>query len=207
MNKDVIIVGAFHEIIEFCELCGYNIIGMFDSFLKNEYLGYKILGDDNSAKSKFNEYKNIPLIVTPDMPDKRYRLVQFYKQIGYHFTQLVSPKAIISRSAILGEGVVIQSGVNVSSNVFIGDFVKLNTYSNIMHDSIIEKYTTLAPNSVILGKVKINSFCYIGSNSTILPYKEIGSKAVIGAGSVVTKNITSNVTVVGNPAKPLIKKY
>lgn len=45
-------------------------------------------------------------------------------------------------------------------------------FSNIIHDSQILKYTTIAPNAVILGRVKISELCYIGSNSTILPGKK-----------------------------------
>jgi acetyltransferase-like isoleucine patch superfamily enzyme len=43
----------------------------------------------------------------------------------------------------------------------------------------------------------------IGSGSTLLGGIIIGENAVIGAGSVVTKNVLPNTTVVGNPAKLL----
>jgi hypothetical protein len=41
----------------------------------------------------------------------------------------------------------------------------------------------------------------IGANATILPGIRIGHDAMIGAGSVVTKDVPPNATVVGNPAK------
>ena len=31
MDKDVILVGGFHEVIELCEKAGYNIVGIIDS--------------------------------------------------------------------------------------------------------------------------------------------------------------------------------
>jgi len=43
----------------------------------------------------------------------------------------------------------------------------------------------------------------IGANSTILPNLIIGENARVGAGSVVTKHIEDNTTVIGNPARPL----
>jgi acetyltransferase-like isoleucine patch superfamily enzyme len=43
----------------------------------------------------------------------------------------------------------------------------------------------------------------IGSGATILPGVTIGEGAMIGAGSVVTKDVPDNVTVVGNPARPV----
>ena len=43
----------------------------------------------------------------------------------------------------------------------------------------------------------------IGARAVILPGLIIGSGATVGAGAVVTKNVSENVTVVGNPARPL----
>ena len=52
----------------------------------------------------------------------------------------------------------------------------------------------------ILRKTKIGNNVRIGSNATILPVT-IGDNVIIGAGSVVTKDISSNTVVKGNPAK------
>lgn len=70
-----------------------------------------------------------------------------------------------------------------------------------MHDSQIGNYATIAPNAVVLGRVKISELCYIGTNSTILQEKEIGKKAIIGAGAVVTKSVPYNIIVKGNPSR------
>lgn len=43
----------------------------------------------------------------------------------------------------------------------------------------------------------------IGSGSAILGGIVIGENAMVGAGSVVTKDVPPNVTVAGNPARPL----
>ena len=41
---------------------------------------------------------------------------------------------------------------------------------------------------------------YIASNSTVIGKITIGNNVIVGAGSVVTKDITDNSIVVGNPA-------
>jgi galactoside O-acetyltransferase len=43
----------------------------------------------------------------------------------------------------------------------------------------------------------------LGAGVIVLPGVTIGDNTVIGAGSVVTKNIPSNVIAVGNPCKVL----
>ena len=42
---------------------------------------------------------------------------------------------------------------------------------------------------------------WFGAGVTVLPGVTIGDNVVIGAGSIVTKDIPSNVVAVGNPAR------
>jgi len=49
--------------------------------------------------------------------------------------------------------------------------------------------------------IKIGHTCWIGGKAVICPGVTIGDNVVIGAGSVVTKNVPSNVVIAGNPAK------
>lgn len=49
--------------------------------------------------------------------------------------------------------------------------------------------------------VHIGRNCWIGAGALIMPGVTIGDNSVIGAGSVVTKDIPSNVVAVGNPCK------
>lgn len=58
-----------------------------------------------------------------------------------------------------------------------------------------EKYYELAK------PVKIGDNCWIGGHVTICPGVTIGDNVVIGAGSVVVKDVPSNVVVAGNPAR------
>ncbi len=51
--------------------------------------------------------------------------------------------------------------------------------------------------------INIGNNVWIGGNVTILPGVTIGDNSVIGAGSVVTKDIPSDVVAVGNPCKPI----
>lgn len=49
--------------------------------------------------------------------------------------------------------------------------------------------------------VRIGTNCWIGAGVIIMPGVTIGDHVVIGAGSIVTKDIPSNVVAVGNPCK------
>lgn len=51
--------------------------------------------------------------------------------------------------------------------------------------------------------IAIGDNVWLGGNVCIMPGVKIGSNTVIGGGSVVTKDIPSNVVAVGNPCKPI----
>lgn len=202
-NNEIIIVGAFSEIVELCEIAEKRIIGIFDNSINESFMGYEILGNDTYAINQIHRFKDVPIIVTPDNPHKRKKIVYEYKKKGYKFANLIHPNAAISRYANIGEGVIIQNWVNISSNTLIGDFVKLNTFANVMHDCRIGNFTTIAPNSIVLGRVTVNENCYIGANSIILPSVNVEKNAIIGAGAVVTKSVNSGNVMIGVPARKM----
>lgn len=201
MKQQILLVGAYHEMIELCESCGCEIIGIFDNDYVGEYYGVKIIGKDSDAVSLYDKYKDIPVVITPFMPAVREKLVKLYSSLGYKFATIISPEAKISRFSTIGEGTVVQAGVNVAANTKIGKFVKLNTLCNIMHDNEIGDFVTVSPNAVTLGYVKIESRAFLGANCTILPYLKVGEGATVGAAAVVTKDVQQGKVVKGNPAK------
>lgn len=199
--KEIILVGGFHEMIELCEDAGFSIIGIIDNELTGVYYGYPVIGTDNDASSLYKQYPNCQVVITPDFPQLRKKLVDLYRSVGFSFATIIHPTATISRFATIGEGTVIQCRVNVSANTKIGNFCKLNMGCNVMHDNVIGDYATIAPNAVLLGYVSVGELNYIGANSTILPRISIGELCTVGAGAVVTKNVSIQKTVKGVPAK------
>lgn len=199
--KDIILVGGFHEMIELCEDSGFNIIGIIDNEITGEYWGYPVIGTDKEVSAIYYRFPNCPVVIAPDAPHLRKKLVELYRTAGFEFATIISPKANISHSAKIGMGTVIQSGVNVSTATTIGNFVKLNTNANVMHDNVVGDFVTIAPNAVLLGYVEVGNNAYIGANSTILPNLSIGTGSTVGAGAVVTKDVDINIIVKGIPAK------
>ena len=102
---------------------------------------------------------------------------------------------VIGDRTTIKSGVQIWDGITIGSDVFIGPNV---TFTN-------DKHPRSRNVDFQLLRTNIGDDVSIGANATILPGITIGAKAVIGAGSVVTKNVDSGVTVVGNPATQLRK--
>ncbi len=128
--------------------------------------------------------------------------------------------------AELGEGCYIEPPLHTNwggRHVHFGDNVYANFNLTLVDDThiYIGDCTMFGPNVTVAtaghpilpelrekgyqynAEVKIGRNCWIGAGALILPGVTIGDNTVIGAGSVVTKDIPSNVVAVGNPCRVL----
>jgi maltose O-acetyltransferase len=85
--------------------------------------------------------------------------------------------------------------VKIGDNVFIGPNCGIYTAGHPIN--IKERKEGLE----YAKKIKIGNNVWIGGNVAILPGVVIGDNVTIGAGSVVTKDIPSNVIAYGNPCR------
>ncbi len=85
----------------------------------------------------------------------------------------------------------------VGNNVLFGPNVTVSAGTHPIHPELRSKQ---AQYNI---PIHIGNNVWIGANSVILPGVNIGYNSVIGAGSVVTKDIPSNVVAVGNPCRVL----
>lgn len=121
-----------------------------------------------------------------------------------------SHSTVIMDEVMIGAGAALSPFVTIGANVKIGKCFHANLYSYIEHDCVIGDYVTFAPRVSCNGNVHIHDHAYIGTGAVIrqgTPDKPliIGKGAVVGMGAVVTKDVPAGVTVVGNPAKVLVK--
>jgi acetyltransferase-like isoleucine patch superfamily enzyme len=107
-----------------------------------------------------------------------------------------------------------KKGISIGKDCFISLGAKLDTCSGqitigdrceITHGCVILSHDATARridrNRRSTGTVQLGNDVFVGVNSVVLPNVTIGDNSIIGAGSVVTKDIPSNVVVAGNPAR------
>ncbi len=89
--------------------------------------------------------------------------------------------------------------VVIGDNVLIGPNVSLLTAGHPLHHEIRNLECEFA------FPIHIGDNVWLGGNVVINPGIKIGDRSVIGSGSVVTRDIPSDVVAVGNPCKVLRK--
>jgi len=97
-------------------------------------------------------------------------------------------------------------GLKIGKNCDISCGVHIYTHSTAkrcIRNERFNKDGTINRETIERKPVTIGDYTFIGPNSVILMGVKIGSKCIIGAGSIVTKDVPDNITVVGNPAKEL----
>ena len=128
--------------------------------------------------------------------------------------------------AEIGEGCYIEPPLHANwggHHVHFGRNVYANFNLTLVDDThiYVGDYTMFGPNVVIAtgghpllpqlrekgyqynAPVRIGKNCWIGAGVIIVPGITVGDNVVIGAGSVVTKDLPSNVLAVGNPCRVL----
>ena len=109
----------------------------------------------------------------------------------------IGPFVEIQKNVVIGKRTKVQSHTFICEFVTIGDDCFIG--HGVMFANDLFKTGFPNPDPQSWGKTSIADNVTIGSNVTILPVK-ICSGAVIGAGAVVTKDITTPGTYLGNPA-------
>ncbi len=109
----------------------------------------------------------------------------------------------------IGNGVEVGANNNIAcgtcGDTVLEDFVKLDALIHIGHDCHLRQNVEITAGVTVSGFVDAGEKTYFGVGSVIRNRITIGSNAFIGMGAIVTKNVDSNVTVAGNPARLFVK--
>ena len=144
-------------------------------------------------------------------PQTRQKLIEKASKTGFGFETIVHPGTEKSKWIDIGIGTIICAGNILTTNITIGRHVHINLDCTIGHDVVLDDFTTIAPGVHISGWVHCGKRVYIGTGAVIVNGTEehpikIGNDVTIGAGACVTKSVMTGTTVVGIPAKPLVRK-
>lgn len=166
---------------------------------------FHILNNIESVKELFKTDNRF--VIGIGNPALRKKMYEKFMNAGGQVVSAISPFAHIGHyESRISDGCIIMAGTVITNSVQIGKACLINPNCVISHDTMIGDFTEISPGVKITGHCQIGDSCTIGTGAILLPKIKIGNNVIVGAGAVVTKNLEDGLTVIGIPAKPLIKK-
>lgn len=207
MKKVIVIGSGGHakvviDILQ--EMKSVEIFGITSNSLKSgeTFCGYLILGNDDDLLNY--EPKDYDIVIgVGGFVNNKLRKEIYYKikEKGFSFFNAIHPKATISKTAMIGEAVVIFPGVIVNTDVQIGHNTIIITGSSIDHESVIEDHVLVSAGVTIGANTLIKEGTLVALGAKIISGITIGKNCLIAAGAVVVNDINDDLKVFGIPAK------
>lgn len=197
MRRLIIIGGGGHGnvVSEIAELNGYKIINFLDDADIPKAIG---------KVTDFEKYINdSDFIVAIGNNQARFNIQENLIRNGANVVTLIHPKAVVSKTAVIGKGTVLMAGTVINANTKIGNGCIINTSASVDHDCIVNDYTHISVGAHLAGTVNIGQNTFIGIGAVISNNITITENCVIGAGAAVVNNILEPGTYTGVPAKEL----
>ncbi|MFQ9504718.1 MAG: acetyltransferase [Alistipes indistinctus] len=212
MNKKVIIIGGEGNggVIAACiednrKRFGdleWEVAGFVNDY-ETQVCGYPVLGgtDDVQELLKNPDYHfmwGIHMIGRNILTEKTFRKVNIPRE---RFATIVHKTAFVADSAVL------EPGVFVMSNCYVGAQARLGQCSLMMANSLVGHNTTVGPlchfsvGSITSSYITIGLCSDVTLGAKVIEKVKIGDFAVAGAGSLVTHNIPDYEIHVRTPAK------
>ncbi len=210
MDNPVIIFGAnglgkaVHDVFTSNGVVVYGFLDDDKALHGNEIKDIFVLGStDDDGFLKLIGKKCEAVIAVDDNKLKKSLVEMLKKRRKMMPVNAIHKSTIISESANLGHGNIINAGTVVGANVVVGNHCILHSNTTIDFESSLGDFVQVGAGSIINTGVTIDDEVFVGSGVTIISGVNVGKGARIGAGSVVIADVKKGQTVFGNPAKAL----
>jgi UDP-perosamine 4-acetyltransferase len=206
-GKIVVVGGGGHAkvVIEVLLAAGWEVVGFTDAGTPagQAFGAVPCLGGDGALPAVRAAGVETAIIALGDN-GLRSRLAAAARGLGFALGNAVHPRACLSPSVQLGEGIAVMAGAVINAATAIGDGSIVNTGATVDHDNRIGAFVHIAPGSHLAGYVTVGDGALVGVGATVGRGRplSIGERAVVGSGSVVIYDVPAGATVVGNPAGP-----
>jgi sugar O-acyltransferase (sialic acid O-acetyltransferase NeuD family) len=191
MKKIVLIGGGGHckAVIDVIEEAGqFEIIGIVDKpeLLGTNVFGYSVIGNDSDLDNLVKKYQYALVTVGQiKSPLLRIKLFELAEESGFILPSIISPRAYISKYAMVGKGTIVMHDAMINANTQIGKNCIINSKALIEHDCSISDHCHISTSVTINGGAIVKFGCFIGSGATTKESIIIGEDSFIKAGSLV----------------------
>lgn len=186
-------------VAEAARVAGFELVGFFDDDAAAALPGLASLGRIDEVRAYLSRRSELCVHAAVGCAARREAWLSMLD--GHPVPPIVHPRAIVSSTAQIGEGVFVGPGAIVNARASIGRGAIINSGAIVEHDVVVGPFAHLAPGMRTGGAAAIGAKALIGLGATILPGVRVGEGAVVGAGAVVIAPVEDGATVVGIPAR------
>ncbi|HUX91582.1 MAG TPA: NeuD/PglB/VioB family sugar acetyltransferase [Gallionellaceae bacterium] len=164
----------------------FEIAGIVDKdTIGGMLLGYPILGGDDDLDALRSSY-DYALVTVGQIksPSTRVRLFAYTKSLGFILSTVISPRAYVSKHALIAEGTIIMHDALVNARAAIGRNCIINTKSLVEHDAVVGDNCHISTGAIINGGAKVGQGTFVGSNAVTKETAETKEYDFIKAGSL-----------------------
>ena len=194
-----------HVVLEAALLAGVRVAGVLDltSGAGTSFAAPVLGGAERLVDTGFLSAHAL----TPAAGDAgfRTRIAEAAQACGGQLGTVVHPAAVVSPSAAIGAGSVILAGAIVATRARIGDLCIVNHGASVDHDVTLGRAVNVCPGARLAGGVTCGEGAFIGIGAVVIQDRVIGRRAVVGAGAVVIADVADEATVVGSPARRVVR--
>lgn len=209
MNKLALLGASGHGkvLADMAELLGWQQIDFYDDAWPgvNQNGPWPVLGNTAALMAALAEYQGV-VVAIGNNAIRQAKLAELKKN-GANLVSLVHPAAVVSCHVTLGGGSVVMAGAVINACAQLGEGCIINTNASVDHDCVLGAGVHISPGANLAGGVCVGQGSWVGIGACVRQLVAIGQGAVVGAGAVVVAPVNNFQTVVGNPAKPIIKNY
>ena len=195
---------AAYEIFKSHNLMIYGFLDDRDELHGKEIDEVVVLGStDDDGYLKFVGKKCEAFVATDDNSERKSIVKILNDRRKVMPVNAIHKNASLSGSTDISHGNFIDDGSVLGAKSVIGNHNILHAGVIIEFEARIGEFVQIGAGSIIGAGANIEDEAFIGAGAVIVPGISIGKNARIGAGSVVVENVDANMTVFGNPAKPV----
>jgi len=190
MKPKIILVGGGGHCISCIDVIEqegrFQIAGIVDANkIGDQVLGYPVLGGDDELPSLRKTYEYALVTIGQiKTPLTRMKLYEQLALLTFNLPSIISPRAYVSKSAVISDGSIIMHDALINAQAEIGNNCIINTKALIEHNSKIGSHCHISTGAIINGGVKVGHGAFVGSNAVVRELAQINENFFVRSGDL-----------------------
>lgn len=145
----------------------YEIAGFIDDFAQQsqQVLGCPVLGDTSNLSS-YRSHASLAIVAIGNN-HLREQISNNLLSIGFKLITVIHPRAIVSSSAVIGDGCAIMAGAIIGTEARLGRGVIVNCGAVVDHDAQIQDYGHLGINASMSGGSSLGRRAWLKAGASL----------------------------------------